>query len=61
MCSAAQYSIIAAAQTTEMDAERYLTELFSHPAGTLFFLLSHKLTSLVGMARLVLNCKTSVI
>jgi len=35
MCSAALYSIIATAQANGLEAERYLTELFSHPAGTI--------------------------
>ena len=34
-CSAALYSIVATAQANGLDAERYLTELFSHPAGTI--------------------------
>ena len=33
-CSAALYSIVATAQTNGLDAERFLTELFSRPAGT---------------------------
>ena len=35
MCSAALYSIIAAAQANGIDAEQYLTGLFSQPAGTI--------------------------
>lgn len=34
MCSAALYSIVATAQANGLDAEQYLTELFSHPAET---------------------------
>ena len=34
-CSAALYSIVATAQANGLDAERYLTELFSHPAGSI--------------------------
>ena len=34
-CSAALYSIVATAQANGMDAEQYLTELFSYPAGTI--------------------------
>ncbi len=33
-CSAALYSIVTTAQANGLDAERYLTELFSKPAGT---------------------------
>lgn len=33
--SAALYSILATAQANGIDAEKYLTELFSHPAGTI--------------------------
>lgn len=33
-CSAALYSIVATAQANGLDAERFLTELFSKPAGT---------------------------
>ena len=35
MCSAALYSIVATAQANEIDAEQYLTDLFSHPEGTI--------------------------
>ena len=35
MCSAALYSIIATAQANGLNAERYLTELFSQAAGTI--------------------------
>lgn len=35
-CSAILYSIISTAQDNGLDAEKYLTELFSKPAGTLF-------------------------
>ena len=34
-CSAALYSIVATAQANGLDAERFLTELFSKPAGTI--------------------------
>lgn len=34
-CSAALYSVVATAQANGLDAERYLTELFSMPAGTI--------------------------
>ena len=34
-CSAALYSIIATAQANGIDAEQYLTELFSQPSGTI--------------------------
>ena len=34
-CSAALYSIISTAQANGLDAEKYLTELFSQPAGTI--------------------------
>lgn len=34
-CSAAMYSIVATAQANGLDAERYLTELFSKPDGTI--------------------------
>ena len=34
-CSALLYSIISTAQANGLDAERYLTELFSHSAGTI--------------------------
>ena len=34
MCSAALYSIISTAQANGIDAEQYLTDLFSHSAGT---------------------------
>ena len=34
-CSAALYSVVATAQANGLDAERYLTELFSHPAGSI--------------------------
>ena len=34
-CSAALYSIVATAQANGLDAERFLTELFSRPAGTI--------------------------
>lgn len=40
MCSAALYSIIATAQANGIDAEQYLTELFSHPAGTIILPLN---------------------
>ena len=33
--SAALYSIISTAQANGLDAEKYLTELFSNPAGTI--------------------------
>ena len=33
-CSAALYSIVATAQANGLDTEKYLTELFSQPAGT---------------------------
>ena len=33
-CSVALYSVVATAQANGLDAERYLTELFSKPAGT---------------------------
>ena len=35
MCSAALYSIVATAQANGIDAEQYLMELFSYPAGTI--------------------------
>ena len=34
-CSAILYSIISTAQANGMDAEKYLTSLFSNPAGTI--------------------------
>ena len=34
-CSAALYSIVATAQANGLDAERYLTDLFTQPAGTI--------------------------
>ncbi len=34
-CSAALYLIVATAQANGLDAERYLTELFSKPAGSI--------------------------
>ena len=34
-CSAILYSIISTAQANGLDAEKYLTELFSQPAGTI--------------------------
>ena len=34
-CSAALYSVISTAQANGLDAEKYLTELFSKPAGTI--------------------------
>ena len=34
-CSAAMYSIVATAQANGLDAERYLTELFSKSEGTI--------------------------
>lgn len=34
-CSAILYSIISTAQANGLDSEKYLTELFSHPAGTI--------------------------
>lgn len=34
-CSAALYSIVSTAQANGLDAEKYLTELFGHPAGTI--------------------------
>ena len=34
-CSAILYSIISTAQANGLDAEKYLTELFSHPSGTI--------------------------
>lgn len=34
-CSAALYSVVATAQANGLDVERYLTELFSKPAGTI--------------------------
>lgn len=34
--SATLYSIIATAQANGLDVEKYLTELFSQPAGTIF-------------------------
>ena len=34
-CSAILYSIISTAQANELDAEKYLTELFSQPTGTI--------------------------
>jgi transposase len=33
--SSALYSLISTAQTNGLDAEKYLTELFSKPAGTI--------------------------
>lgn len=33
--SAVLYSIVATAQANGIDTERYLTDLFSHPAGTI--------------------------
>ena len=35
--SAILYSLISTAQANGMDAEKYLTELFSQPAGTIIF------------------------
>lgn len=35
-CSAALYSVISTAQANGLDVEKYLTDLFSKPAGTLF-------------------------
>ena len=34
-CSAALYSIVSTAQANGLDAEKYLTELFRQPAGTI--------------------------
>lgn len=34
-CSAILYSVISTAQTNDMDAEKYMTDLFSNPAGIL--------------------------
>lgn len=34
-CSAALYSVISTAQASGMDVEKYLTKLFSNPAGTI--------------------------
>ena len=34
-CSAALYSIVSTAQVNGLDAEKYLTELFKQPAGTI--------------------------
>ena len=34
-CSAALYSIVSTAQANNLDAEKYLTELFRQPAGTI--------------------------
>ncbi len=34
-CSAALYSIVSTAQANELDAEKYMTELFRQPAGTI--------------------------
>ena len=34
-CSAALYSIVSTAQANGLDAEQYLTELFSQPAGAI--------------------------
>lgn len=34
-CSAFLYSIISTAQANRMDVEKYLTDLFSNPAGTI--------------------------
>ena len=34
-CSAALYSIVSTAQENGLDAEKYLTELFRQPAGTI--------------------------
>ncbi len=34
-CSAALYSVISTAQANNLDSEKYLTELFQHPPGTI--------------------------
>ena len=34
-CSAALYSIVSTAQANGLDAEKYLTDLFGQPAGTI--------------------------